>query len=126
MELPKELLEQVIKIGTIWRVPNTVWKKFAKANNPKNFHPGLVSKINKDNFTLQLTPGTSKRQGGKCVFNMPSTSNIGKTNYILKMSIPSDVDKVSKYHNGFGGNRILTDAQIWNLQIMRQKCLKYG
>jgi hypothetical protein len=104
MELP-DTLKIIIHpgFGSIWRVPNKIWKSFAREKEAENLHPGIISKEERNGFTFQLTPGTSRKSGGRCVFKAYMNSQKKRSHFIIKLSVPITKTRLLELKRGWNG-----------------------
>jgi hypothetical protein len=110
--------------GSIWKVPNKIWKSFAKEKEAEKLHPGVVSRVDRTGFTFQLTPGTSRKSGGRCVFKTKFTSQKLTSHFIIKLSIPIAKSKLLELGRGWHGVDDLSYSDKGNLRNKIRDCNK--
>jgi len=70
----KQILLNIYRpeIGSIWCAPNSIWDNSFASNRERNgFHPAVVGKLNTDNVSCKIIPGTTKEyQKGTCVYKV--------------------------------------------------------
>jgi len=108
--------------GSIWRVPNKIWNSFAKDKAAEMLHPGVVSREDKNGLTFQLTPGTSRKSGGRCVFKTNLNSQEVRSHFIIKLSIPISKTKLMELERGWNGVDDLSYNDKKELRIKTRVC----
>lgn len=110
----KEPDKEYIKanFGDLFAIPDNEWKN-AFAQNKRDlggFHPTVIKRKNKDNFTFQITPGTSSEQNNSCVYRTSLKSD-RKTYFLLKLSMPITTEKLNEAKTGWSGLASFDDEQ---------------
>ena len=108
--------------GSIWKVPNKIWGSFAREKDPEGLHPGVISSKDRNRYTYQLTPGTSSKSGGRCVYKTIFTSQEKKSYFILKLSIPITKTRLLELGRGWCGVDDLSSDDIERLKDQIFKC----
>lgn len=119
---------QRAEVGTIWKIKNKFWQSrtlFAQGKDPEAIHPGLVVHRNPDATTLMIAPGSSKKQGARCVVKVESRLDKRVTHYILKLAIPMPCANVEKCKRGIGGKKKVSGIERSQLEEKSGTCLSY-
>jgi len=111
--------------GSLWKAPNRIWTTgFAKNKSPEEFHPSIVQKIRRDNYTLQLAPGTSRSyKQGSCVFKIKLRTDLITSYFLLMLSMPYVIDDLLMLRRGWKNINELNYQQqkdlIWQLKMCK-------
>ena len=111
--------------GSLWKAPNRIWKtEFARNKPAEDFHPALVQRIKRDNYTLQLAPGTSKSyEQGSCIFKIKLRPSFITSYFLLMFSMPYVIDDLIKLKRGWANINELNYQQkkdlIWQIKMCK-------
>jgi hypothetical protein len=112
----------VPQFGSVWKAPNSIWTSgFAKNGVEEGLHPSIVEKVLKDEVTVRLVPGTSKKyRTGRCVFVVKMGISEIVSHFLIDLAMPYHVDELKKLDRGWNGIDELNEDQKsrFNLQIL--------
>lgn len=127
----KQILSNIYSpdIGSLWIAPNGIWKNSFAANKDKNdCHPTVVGKVNADNLSCRIIPGTTKEyQKGSSVFRVkinPADPNCPHSNFLIKLWMTYNVSDLLKLDRGWNGVDSLDEDQIKELKLQIKFCYR--
>lgn len=107
------------EVGSLWVAPNEIWKNGFAANKSKDeLHPTVVGKINNDNKTCRIIPGTSKEyQKGTCVYKvkLKNDDDCPYSHFLLKLWMSYSVADLRTLNRGWNGVDRMNDEQVKGL-----------
>jgi len=127
----KQILSNIYtpEIGSLWTVPNGIWNNSFAANKDRDdCHPTVVGKVNTDNVSCRIIPGTTKEyQKGSSVFKVkinPADPNCPTSIFLIKLWMTYNNSNLIQFNRGWSGIDILSNSQIEDLKLQIKFC--YG
>lgn len=125
----KQILSNIYtpEIGSLWVAPNGIWNNsFAANKDREDCHPTVVGKVNTDDISCRIIPGTTKEyQKGSSVFTVkinPTDSDCPVSNFLIKLWMTYNNSDLLKLNRGWDGMDSLNDTQIEDLKLQIKFC----
>jgi len=125
----KQILSNIYRpeVGSLWTAPNGIWNNsFASNKNKEDCHPTVVGKVNTDNVSCRIIPGTTKEyQKGSCVFKVrinPYDSDYPFSNFLIKFWMTYSINDLLKLKRGWNGLDSLNENQIKAMKLQIKFC----
>ncbi len=126
----KQILSNIYspEVGSLWTAPNGIGNNSFAANKDKDdCHPTVVGKVNIDNISCRIIPGTTKEyQKGSSVFKVkinPADPNCPLSNFLIKLWMTYNVSDLLKLDRGWNSVDSLKENQIKELKLQIKFCL---
>lgn len=125
----KQILSNIYtpEIGSLWVAPNGIWDNSFAANKDKeDCHPTVVGKVNTDNISCRIIPGTTKEyQKGSSVFKVKinlADPNCPISNFLIKLWMTYSNTDLTQLDRGWNGIDTLSDTHITDLKLQIKFC----
>lgn len=124
----KQILTNIYcpELGSLWTAPNGIWNNsFASNKDKKDCHPTVVGKVNADNISCKIIPGTTKEyQKGTNVFKVKITNDddCPYSHFLLKLWMTYSFIDLQKLHRGWNRVDSLNEEQIKGLKLQIKFC----
>lgn len=110
------------RVGSIWKAPNGIWKTFANNKSDDDLHPAILKRVNKDNFTVQIIPGTSLKSSDKCIFKTYLGNYDRPSFFLIFLAMPYTRDELEKLGLGWNGMNELESQEKKKLKKRIRIC----
>jgi hypothetical protein len=125
----KQILSNIYcpEIGSLWTAPNGIWNNSFASNKDKNdCHPTVIGKVNADNISCKIIPGTTKEyQKGSCVFRVKLKSDdydCPFSHFLIKLWMTYTNSDLLRLKRGWNGIDSLNESQVEGLKLQIKFC----